>query len=195
PTPVIEATQYISREEIEKALGKRPGDGETDPETDDSEIDYADDEFEQTVLETQDDGVPADIPDPVEDDWDPPLDLERLISRFNEMQRVVYRSIRTEVGAGAGNFVRSCGTALDGTFGELFQDVRLGPDGAWDPDDLRRAVHDRRVDEPWSGFQELIDQEIAKLQTHIGRARAESLRERLAALDGSDGAQTARPPE
>ena len=122
------------------------------------------------------------------EDWDPPQDLEHSITRFNAMQRLVYRSIRSEVGAGASNFVRSCGGRLDARLGDLFSDVRLQTDGAWDPGDLRRAVVELRVDEPWDGFQRLLDEEIERLRVHIGEARASSLRERLAALDEAEPA-------
>jgi len=53
-----------------------------------------------------------------DDGWIPPEDLEPQISRFNAMQRIVYRSIRSEVGAGAANFVKSCGGSVEDRFGD-----------------------------------------------------------------------------
>jgi hypothetical protein len=115
--------------------------------------------------------------------WEPPDDLEALIARFNAMQRVIYRSIRSEVGAGATNFVRSCGGNLEHNFGDVFAKVDLQPDGAWDPGGLRQVIVDQRLDRPWDGFQRLLDQEIDKLRIHIGEARATGLLERLGAIE------------
>ena len=130
-----------------------------------------------------------------EEDWHPPVDLEPVIARFNAMQRILYRSIRSEVGAGAANFVRSCGDCLADPMDDLFSDVDLQPDGAWDPGELRRALVQRRVVEPWDGFQKVLDEEMERLRIHIGDARASSLRERLSSLEETDAPHTARPPE
>jgi hypothetical protein len=131
-------------------------------------------------------------------DWDPPQDLERQIARFNAMQRVLYRSIRSEVGAGAANFVRSCGGGLPTGTEELFTPVDLQSDGAWDPAGLRRSVSDLRLEDPWPAFRKLLDEELGRLQIHVGEARVESLREKIDSLgqtDSGDSSQTARPPE
>ena len=44
-------------------------------------------------------GEPAETP--TEDDWDPPVDLVGIIERFNAMHRIVYRVVRSEIGAGS----------------------------------------------------------------------------------------------
>ena len=123
-----------------------------------------------------------------DDGWIPPEDLDPQISRFNAMQRIVYRSIRSEVGAGAANFVKSCGGSLQDRFGDLFEAVDLQADGAWDPGELREALVERRVEDPWDGFRKLLDEEIDKLRVHIGEARASSLQERLSGVENRDPA-------
>ncbi len=105
-----------------------------------------------------------------------PADLEPLIERFNEMQRVLFRSIRAEIGAGAFNFVRSCGGRVEGT---LFARVGLGPDGAWDPQGLKQALLEAGVPQPWTCFERLIEEELRRLEVHLGQARVAGLRERL----------------
>jgi hypothetical protein len=78
----------------------------------------------------------------------------------------------------------------------LFSQVGLQADGAWDPAALREAVVKHRLEQPWDGFQKLIDEEIERLQTHIGTHRTESLRHLLESLESSEPeAQTALPPE
>jgi len=123
-----------------------------------------------------------------DDGWIPPEDLEPQISRFNAMQRIVYRSIRSEVGAGAANFVKSCGGSVEDRFGDLFEAVDLQADGAWDPGELREALVERRVEDPWDGFRKLLDEEIDKLRVHIGEARASSLQERLSGVENQEPA-------
>jgi hypothetical protein len=117
------------------------------------------------------------------DAWHPPSDLEASITRFNAMQRVIYRSIRSEVGAGATNFVRACGGSLGDRFGEVFAAVELQSDGAWDAGRLRQLLLEHRVERPWDGLKRLLDQEIDKLRIHIGEARANSLQERLESIE------------
>lgn len=122
-----------------------------------------------------------------EDSWEPEVELEPQIARFNAMQRLLYRTIRAEVGAGAANFVRSCGADLDATLAEMFTGLELQADGAWHPGDLKRGLVERRISEPWNGFQRLIDQEVRQLEVHIGETRIDAIRQRLAELaDGSE---------
>ena len=62
-------------------------------------------------------------------------ELERQIVRFNACQQIVYRAIPLRRSApGASNFVRFCaGRPTDG-FHEIFADVGLTEDGAWEPE-------------------------------------------------------------
>ncbi|MCH7781403.1 MAG: DUF4388 domain-containing protein, partial [Acidobacteria bacterium] len=60
--------------------------------------------------------------------WEPPADLEKMILRFNAMQRLVYRTVRSEVGAGAANFIRAC---CDEDTPNIVEDTELQSDGTW----------------------------------------------------------------
>jgi hypothetical protein len=95
----------------------------------------------------------------------PPL-LDADISRFNARQRLLYRSIRAEVGAGAANFVRSCRT-------HPFTEAELSADGTWDPDVVRRSAA------PPEALDRLLEAQIERLTQHIGASRAQALREQI----------------
>jgi len=100
--------------------------------------------------------------------WDPPADLDQSISCFNAMQRLVYRTVRSEVGAGAANFIRACCgedvlTVIEGT--------ELQSDGTWDNEGLRRQVVVNRIEDPWELYRQLIDRELDVLRSHVGEAK------------------------
>jgi hypothetical protein len=112
----------------------------------------------------------------------PIADLDRAITRFNQLHRVMYRAIRSEVGAGAANFIHACRVGLSTGHGTLFEGSRLLPDGTWDPEGLRRAFRERCVNEPWSDLESLLEREIEMLRPQIDDARAQALREQLSEL-------------
>jgi hypothetical protein len=112
------------------------------------------------------------------DDWRLPHDLESIIAQFNAMQRVVYRTIRAEVGAGAANFIRSCCDTGPGAVDPL-KGAELRSDGSWDTDGLRRAVQEYRIRDPRLEYQRLIDREIEVLRGHIGDARVLELERQI----------------
>jgi hypothetical protein len=114
---------------------------------------------------------------------DPIADLERAITRFNHLHRVLYRAIRSEVGAGAANFIHACRVGLAADQGEIFQGSRLLPDGTWDPEGLRQAVRERTEHGVWSGFEGLLARELEMLRPQIDEARAQALREQLGELE------------
>ncbi len=120
---------------------------------------------------------------PAREDWQPPPELDRDIARFNEKHRAVYRVIRSEVGAGAGNFVRSCRSALACEIGDLLSSVELLSDGTWEERHLRRALVDRQVADAGEVLDRIIEEEVERLGALVGEARAQALRERLRSLD------------
>ena len=95
----------------------------------------------------------------------PPL-LDADISRFNARQRLLYRSIHAEVGAGAANFVRSCRI-------QAFAEAELSPDGTWDPDVVRRSSAAPEA------LERLLEAQIERLTQHIGASRAQALRDQI----------------
>lgn len=106
-------------------------------------------------------------------------ELDRHIERFNRRHRLVFRAIRSEVGAGAANFVRACRTRLDGESSDLFARSRLHPDGIWEAESLRRAAAELSTSRPWLEFERMIDCELDMLRGQVGEARVNSLREQL----------------
>jgi hypothetical protein len=102
------------------------------------------------------------------DAWQPPVDLEQSISRFNAMQRLIYRTVRSEVGAGAANFIRAC---CDDDAPSIVEDIELQSDGTWDNEGLRRQVVENRIANPWESYRQLIDRELDVLRTHVGEAK------------------------
>jgi hypothetical protein len=183
----LDATQVIPREALASAL---EGDVERDePESGPQEPIWDLEQSTRTVRLARDEvdgamtgGDETEPSDSIDrrptGDWEPPDDLESIIAQFNAMQRVVYRTIRAEVGAGAANFIRSCcgqgPQAVDPLAG-----AELRSDGSWDTEGLRRAVHDNRIQDPRLEYQRLIDREIELLRTHIGDARVGELERQI----------------
>jgi hypothetical protein len=148
------ATMKLSRDEVAAAIAA-PSMAEPDTAA-----------FDPTPLE-------AGEPEAAPPEASPLLDAD--IARFNARQRLLYRSIRAEVGAGAANFVRSCRT-------DLFAEAELAPDGTWDAERLRRTLAHRPVETAPEAFERLLEAQIERLTQHIGPSRAEALREQIRKL-------------
>jgi hypothetical protein len=110
-------------------------------------------------------------------------ELLRAILRFNAMHRVLYRALRTEIGAGAVNFVRSC-CATAGTE-DVLEGVELHPDGTWDEPSLARAARERQIEDPWPAYRRLLDREYLQLKPHLGDERALELKQRIWEVHGA----------
>ncbi len=117
-----------------------------------------------------------------EEDWEPPSDLERQISVFNAGQRIVYRTLRAEVGAGAANFIRSCCGNQDEEVVALFARSEIQSDGTWDEEGLRKGVLEARDPDPGPKYRALLDQELEMLKVQIGEARCLALQDQVDAL-------------
>jgi len=100
--------------------------------------------------------------------WEPPADLEQSILCFNAMQRLIYRTVRSEVGAGAANFIRAC---CDDDGPNVIEGAELQADGTWDNAGLRRQVVEHRIEEPWELYRRLIGRELDVLRSHVGEAK------------------------
>lgn len=111
--------------------------------------------------------------------------LDEKIARFNAMHRLVYKAVRAEIGAGAVNFVRSC-CGPDGDTGiDVLIGVTLNEDGSWDAAQLRQAVADQSVEDPWPYYRHVLDREFGLLAPHLGERRAAALQKRIWELDRS----------
>ncbi len=115
--------------------------------------------------------------------WEAPAELDDALGRFNAAHRLVYRAVRSEVGAGATNFLRLTCIQRAPDAAVLVDGVNLGADGSWDPDGLRQAVVDRRVSDPWSGYVSLLEVEIERIAEFLGAARATDLRRQIETLE------------
>ncbi len=206
PSPVAEVPS-IARHEVEAALrmmpihGHLPTGGEREPVdadqpapseaiTETSAFDDTPDGTEPRAAEAV--SEPFELVEPEEEDepepdWDPPGNLDEIIQRFNAMHRVVYRAVRTEIGAGAVNFVRSCCCKVSDDGNDVLEDVQLCADGSWDADGLRKSVVKRRIEDPWPTYQRLLDREFMQLQPHLGDTRAQRLKEQIWELNQSLG--------
>jgi len=94
---------------------------------------------------------------------------------------ILYKALRTEVGAGAANFVRSCRSSL-GHDGAILATAELNPDGSWDPIEIRRSVIEHRISDAEMGFQKLLSQEVEMLRLHLGASRVGKLMAQLASI-------------
>jgi len=175
------ATMQLSRDEVEAALSTATAAASAPPlaEPDTAAFDQAPLEVEshpQAMLEkaASDQRRPAEELEPAQPSVPafeveaPPL-LDADISRFNARQRLLYRSIRAEVGAGAANFVRSCRT-------QPFTEAELSPDGTWDPEVLRRSAAAPEA------LDRLLEAQVERLTQHIGASRAQALRDQMRKL-------------
>ena len=124
----------------------------------------------------------AALPAPTASSWEPPATLEGEIAGFNARHVILFRALRTEVGAGAANFVRSCRASLPNGYSEIFATAELRADGSWDPDALKKAIVERRLDDAGTGFRQLLDREMDRLRVHLGEKRASAIAGQLAAI-------------
>jgi hypothetical protein len=205
-------TVAIPREDVEAALRHAddglPGIATTEPEAgvrdmrvDDSKIDMRPDapaldrddpvrerellDFDRTARVPREEIEAAIRPPEVTPQlppFEPPADFDGAIASFNARHVVLFRALRAEIGAGAANFVRSCRGTLDHGYAAMFEAADLRADGSWDPDGLKRAVIEHRVENASRGFQKLLDDELQRLRTHLGDARAAALANQLSAI-------------
>jgi hypothetical protein len=200
-----EATQVIARERVEEYLAEEPDVPEEEPIISREAVEEYVAEKSAEAVDSQSvplaeatqiiprDAVERSLAQPEpepEEEFEPPSDLEQIIARFNSTQRLVYRAIRAEVGAGAVNFIRSCCDQISPAPPESLLEVELQPDGSWSEEDLKRAVIEKRISDPWSEYRKLIEIELEVLKEHLGEARALELQRQVEEV----GDQTARPP-
>jgi hypothetical protein len=194
-------------EDIPKA--ESPGEEITEPQPSPQQTQVISRELvEECIVQSAEEEEPAQAPSPEvtqiipremverslaqsDPDFEPPSDLDGIIARFNNTQRLVFNAIRSEVGAGAANFIRSCCDQLSDEAPESLHDADLLDDGSWSAEDLKRAVMEKCIDDPWSEYEKLIAVELEVLRDHLGEARTLELQRKLEEF----GTQTARPPE
>jgi hypothetical protein len=109
------------------------------------------------------------------DPWEAPAELDDVLGRFNAAHRLVYRAVRSEVGAGATNFLRATCIQRAPEAAGLVDGVNMGADGSWDPEGLRQA--------PWSRYVSLLEVEIERIGEFLGTARATDLRRQIESLE------------
>jgi hypothetical protein len=130
----------------------------------------------------------AEAVQPVDDDWECPEETDRAIARFNAVQRVVYRTVRAEVGAGAINFIRSCCSHLPEDNADALEGVDLQADGSWDAEGLRNAIRVLRLEDPSSLYENLIQHEIDQLRQFIGESKVVELQKQVEQVEQADAA-------
>jgi hypothetical protein len=192
PEPSPEATQAVSQATLEAAMRGPLAEHENGESASPDATQVIPRELIEAAVTGAESGMSpqratsSDDEHPAADDWDPPEDLDQVISRFNAAQRVVYRTVRAEVGAGAVNFIRSCCAQVGGADGDAVAGVDMQADGSWDAAGLRNAVHALRLEDPWMRYQRLIDREIDLLRQFIGESRVVDLQREVAMVERSD---------
>jgi hypothetical protein len=171
--------RWPQQEEVEQAL-LAMGEAGTSPEPAAPPPDLSLDEID---TESSDEAGPEDPAaaegDALEPGPEVPEEVEATILRFNAMHRVVYRAVRSEIGAGAANFVRSCCIHVARQAPDLVEGVQLHPDGSWDTNGLKRAIVDKGIEDPWDVYQLVLDREFVALQPHLGDLRSDELKQRI----------------
>ncbi len=183
--PPAEQTNAIPAEEVARAIGSvaeeavAPTEPPSEPQEPGREASCSESEpADPATLAVAPDEVSQTAPDPA----GPIVELDRAILRFNRLHRLLYRAIRSEVGAGTANFIHACRGRLDEDHGELFAESRLLPDGSWDPEGLKKILRERRVGEPWPGLQGLLDREFEMLRPQIDEGRVKALHDQLSEI-------------
>ena len=106
------------------------------------------------------------------------------------MQRVIYSTVRAEVGAGAANVIRGC--CLQGTENmPILGESVLLADGSWDATALQRAALEARVAEPGFEYQGLIRRQLGALRPHLRAAQLHALEQQIENLGASNEPETA----
>jgi hypothetical protein len=191
PAPSADKTQVISRELVEASLEQEePPEEEIQPEETQVIKEFSPEATQIISRRMIEDALEQEAAS--EPEFEPPADVDEIIGRFNNIQRLVYRVVRAEVGAGAVNFIRSCCEQLSEETADSLQGAELQPDGSWSADDLKRAIVDNRITDPWAEYQKLIEIELDVLKEHLGEAQASALRQQMEKVDEP---QTALPPE
>lgn len=142
-------------------------------------------------LERADEAEPTDAGSDEEQALEPevplPPGVAETIVRFNAMHRVVYRAVRSEVGAGASNFVRSCCVQVAREVPDPVEGVELFADGSWDVAGLKKVILEKQIEDPWKIYQRVLDEEFVTLRPHLGDARAEELKQRIWEIQQDSG--------
>ncbi len=196
PAASPDSTQAISRELVEASLRREePPEEEVPPEETQVIKEFSPEATQIISRRMLEDALEKEAVGrgpAFEPEFEPPPDVDVIIGRFNNIQRLVYRAVRAEVGAGAVNFIRSCCEQLPGETADSLHGAELQPDGSWRAEDLKRAIVDNRISDPWSEYRKLIDIELDVLREHLGEAQASALRRQMEKVDEP---QTALPPE
>ena len=181
----IDATQTIDADVLDAAQALEsddPAQGDVGRPEDTGPI--STDELERTLVAS---GMPE--ASPAVEAWVEPSELDDVLARFNAAHRLVYRAVRSEIGAGATNFLRATCTQRAPAAARLVEGVALAPDGSWDPEALRNRAVAGRVSDPWSDYLSLLDAEIERIGEFLGKSRAEDLRRQIEALDEAPAAR------
>jgi hypothetical protein len=90
----------------------------------------------------------------------PDDDLAREIRRFNERHRFLFDHLKSEIGAGARNFVATCQRRAGQSFGAMFEGLAVDPEGEYDPEGLRNNILDRNIEDYPRVFELLLETEF-----------------------------------
>ena len=118
---------------------------------------------------------PAEAPD------EPSAETRKLVDRFNRRHQIVFDGLRREIGAGVGNFIKSCEKRL-GPGGEVFADLAPNSSGAFDADALARAIAAAHLADEAAPLEALIGEELGLVRDLVDRARLQAIERQLAEL-------------
>jgi hypothetical protein len=184
PEPAAEPMEVLPNQAVETdpalgSLDEEPGEAETQR---DIPLDLSTAALSPSEI---DDAWPAEADAPESEEPLPepelelPPDVDDVIERFNAMHRIVFLAVRSEVGAGATNFIRSsCARAAEKA-PDPVEGVGLHPDGSWDVDGLKRVISAEGIDDPWVVYQGVLDEEFVALHPLLGSARADELKQKI----------------
>jgi len=113
------------------------------------------------------------------DTWELPDEADQAIGWFNAVQRVIYRAVKVDVGAGAANFIRSCCQQLACECHDAVGASALHNDGSWEAAGLREAIREQEIEDPWALYQRLIEIEIEQVRQFMGETRASTLQQQV----------------
>ncbi len=104
-----------------------------------------------------------------------------VVEGFSKRHRILFESVRSEIGAGAANFLRRSAKGLHEAHASAVPANALRPDGQWDPAKLKAGVEAAGLEAGRAGLEALLGAELTLARGVLSEKAFEKMTERIAA--------------